>query len=239
MMRTLIEGAERLNLRLSQEQVRQFQVYCQELMAGARRGGLTAVTDAEGIQRRHFLESLALLVALERYGLSGDRAIDIGSGAGFPGLPIKIVRPQLKLSLVESAGKKAAFLESLLQRLGLAGVQVIKARAEELAHDPEHREGYDLALARALAPLPALAELALPFLHLGGLLAAPKGSRAPQEVKAAASALALCGGQLEAVQRLDVPAARVAPILVLVRKVAPTPERFPRRPGIPVKRPLR
>jgi len=239
MMQTLIEGAQRLNFGLTQEQIRQFQDYCQKLMAEAPSVGLTAVIDPEGIQRRHFLESLALLAVLKQKGAIGEKAIDIGSGAGFPGLPFKIVEGQLALTLVESSRKKAAFLERLVQDLGLSDVQVVCVRAEELAHNPGYRECYDLALARALAPLPTLVELALPFLCLGGHLAAPKGSRALQEVEVATTALALCGGQVEETQRLDVPGVRVAPILVLIRKVAPTPSRFPRRPGIPAKRPLR
>ena len=238
-MKTLAKGAELLKLPLTATQLRQFDIYCQELMAHADRAGLTAVSDAEGIQRRHFLESLALLVALERRGARGESVIDIGSGAGFPGLPIKIVRPTCRLTLLESTAKKAEFLGYLVQRLGLEDVLVLAARAEEVAHDPAHREGYDLALARALAPLPVLTELALPFLRLGGWLASPKGSGAPKEVEAAAGALALCGGRLEGLQRLEVPQAKVAPTLVLVRKVAPTPPRFPRRAGIPAKRPLR
>ncbi|HKZ50758.1 MAG TPA: 16S rRNA (guanine(527)-N(7))-methyltransferase RsmG, partial [Dehalococcoidia bacterium] len=165
--------------------------------------------------------------------------IDIGSGAGFPGLPMKIVRPALRLTLLESARKRADFLSNLVERLGLTEVAVVAARAETLARDPAHRESYDLALARALAPLPVLVELALPFLRLGGWLASPKGSGAAQEVEEAAGALVLCGGRVEGMERLAVPETPSPPTLVLVRKVAPTPERFPRRPGIPAKRPLR
>ncbi len=238
-METLVKGCQQLKLPLTAAQLRQFDVYCQELIAQADRAGLTAITDAEGIQRRHFLEALALLASLQRRGALGERVIDIGTGAGFPGLPIKIVRPGLQLTLLESKAKKVEFLQHLVERLGLEGVLVAAARAEELAHDPAHRERYDLALARALAPLPVLAELALPFLRLGGWLASPKGSGAAREVEAAARALETCGGRLEGLERLEVPQAKVAPSLVLVRKVAPTPPRFPRRPGIPAKRPLR
>ncbi len=238
-MSTLSECAERLNLALSPEQVAAFATYLRELIAERPRAGLTSLTDSEGVQRRHFVESLALLRALEEAGVSGASAIDIGTGAGFPGLPIKIVRPLLALTLVEATGKKAAFLERLAQRLELAGVTVIQARAEELGHHPAHRAAYDLALARAVAPLPVLVELALPLLRLGGYLAAPKGSAAPREVKEAAAALQACGGRVELVRCLEIPAAGPVPTLVLVRKVAETPERYPRRPGIPAKRPLR
>jgi 16S rRNA (guanine527-N7)-methyltransferase len=168
-----------------------------------------------------------------------EAAIDIGSGAGFPGLPIKIVRPRLTLTLLEAHGRRSAFLQRLVQRLGLKDVTVINSRAEELAHDPGHRETYDLALARAVAPLAVLIELALPFLKVGGLLAAPKGSGARREAQEALAALRTCGGLLESLRPLEVPGAETAPTLVLMRKTSSTPERFPRRPGIPAKRPLR
>lgn len=240
-MRTLGRGAKQLRFRLGPDQVDAFRAYADELAAALRlrRMRLTALTDPEDVQRRHFLEPLALLVALEEIGALGETAIDIGSGAGFPSLPIKIVRPALRLTLLEAHAKRAAFLERLVQRLGLEGVVVVRGRAEEVAHDPDHREAYDLALARAVAPLPVLVELALPFLRLGGMLAAPKGSAARREVREAAAALRACGGLVEAVRPLAAPYAETPPTLVIVRKVSATPQRFPRRPGIPAKRPLR
>ena len=184
-MEALGRGGKRLRIGLHPAQLEAFRTYMEELQAARPRLRLTALSEPEAIQRRHFLEPLALLVALEEAGALGETAIDIGSGAGFPGLPIKIVRPALKLTLLESHGKRAAFLERLVQRLALEGVTVVSGRAEEVAHTPEHREAYDLALARAVAPLPVLVELALPFLRTGGLLAAPKGSGARREVREA------------------------------------------------------
>jgi 16S rRNA (guanine527-N7)-methyltransferase len=238
-MRTLAEGTKRLRLGVSPDQLEAFRAYMEEMEAARPSLRLTALTDPEAVQRRHFLEPLALLVALEEMGPLGEAAIDIGSGAGFPGLPIKIVRPGLTLTLLEAHGRRAAFLQRLVQRLGLKGVTVINSRAEELAHDPDHREAYELALARALAPLPVLIELALPFLTVGGLLAAPKGSGARREVQDAVAALRACGGLVESLRPLQVPGAETAPTLVVVRKTSGTPNHFPRRPGIPAKRPLR
>src|SRR3970282_2086592 len=186
-----------------------------------------------------FLEPLALLAALERLGALGTDVIDIGSGAGFPGVPMKIVRPELRLTLLEANGKRAAFLERLVQRLGLEEVTVVKRRAGGAGPGRDHREAYDLALARAVAPLPVLVEMALPFLRLGGALAAPKGSAARREITEAASALAACGGTVEYVGALDVPETETPPTLVVIRKKSATPARFPRRPGIPAKHPLR
>ena len=238
-MQTLLRGAKRLRFELRPKELDAFRAYLEELEAARPRLRLTALTDPEAVQRRHFLEPLALLAALERLGPLGADVIDIGSGAGFPGVPIKIVRPELRLTLLEANGKRAAFLERLVQRLGLENVTVVNQRAEEAAHDGAHREAYDLALARAVAPLPVLVELALPFLRIGGALAAPKGSGARREIAEAASALAACGGAVEYAGALEVPETQTPPILVVVRKESPTPTRFPRRPGIPAKHPLR
>jgi len=164
--------------------------------------------------------------------------IDLGTGAGIPGIPVKIVRPDLEITLLEATGKKARFVEETVKELGLSGAHVIHGRAEEMAREPAHRESYGLALARAVGPLRMLVELALPFLRIGGCLAAPKGSGAAREVREAARALAECGGTVERVGPLDVPGPGPKPMLVLVRKTAATPERYPRRTGAPRKRPL-
>jgi 16S rRNA (guanine527-N7)-methyltransferase len=184
------------------------------------------------------LESLALLKVAEDAGALGTPVIDIGSGAGFPGVPIKIARPEIEMTLLEATEKKAAFLRSLVSRLGLSGTRVIQGRAEDVAHDPGQRAVYALALARAVAPLPTLVELALPFVQVGGCLATPKGSAVAREVREAENALKLCGGVVESMSKLDVPPPGPAPTLVLVRKIAETPERYPRRSGMPAKRPL-
>ncbi|MFQ5880607.1 MAG: 16S rRNA (guanine(527)-N(7))-methyltransferase RsmG [Dehalococcoidia bacterium] len=240
-MELLAEGARSLGLALSPAQLEQFEAYYRALAVA--KVDLTAVTDYQGVQRRYFLESLALLTALYDAGAlgkgRGQRLMDLGAGAGLPGLPVKIADPSLRLVLLEATGKKAEFLRQVVEELGLMDVAVVSARAEVAAHEPDHRQAYDVVAARAVAGLPVLVELALPFLRLGGHLAAPKGSRASQEVQAAARALQACGGQVVTVRRLTVPAAVIPPTLVLVRKVAPTPPQYPRRPGIPAKRPLR
>ncbi|TMB69535.1 MAG: 16S rRNA (guanine(527)-N(7))-methyltransferase RsmG [Chloroflexi bacterium] len=227
-----------LRKHLSAVQHEQLEMYLQRLLESRRRANLTALRDRQSIERRHFGESAALLDALERAGVVESPVIDIGTGAGIPGLPFKIARPDLDITLVESSARKTQFLEEMVRELRLSGVAVCQARAEDAAHDPAHRGAYTLALARAVAPLRILAELALPFLRFGGYLATPKGSGAEREVHEATNALAVCGGAVELVERLGVVGPGPPPTLVLVRKAAETPERYPRRAGIPRKRPL-
>ena len=238
-MDVLAHIGEARGLALDDRQLGQFEDYYRLLAAASERVNLTSVLAYEDVQRRHFGESLAVAAALYRADVlrpgQAARTIDLGAGAGFPGLPIKIVHPTLRLTLLESASKKTRFLEEVVERLALTDVSVVTGRAESVAHEPDHREAYDLVLARALAPLPVLVELALPFLRLGGVLAAPKGSRAAQEVKAAAPAFQACGGRFLSAERL--PDSTLA--LVLAQKVTPTAPTYPRRPGIPAKRPLR
>lgn len=230
--------SKRLRAPLTPAQLDLFHTYAGRLLEHGRRASLTSARDAGRVYTRHFSESLALLAALEAAGVARSPIIDIGSGAGFPGLPVKIARPDLDVTLVEATGKKVRFLQALVTELALDGVTVVQARAEELARDPAFRERFPLALARALAPLPELLELVLPFVAPGGFLAAPKGSAAPREVREASRALAELGGEIVSAEVLEVPGEGPQPTLVLVRKTAPTPERYPRRTGIPHKRPL-
>jgi 16S rRNA (guanine527-N7)-methyltransferase len=227
-----------LRMQLTPQQVADFDRYASRLLEVNVRTNLTSTRDRETVYRRHFVESLALLRVLQNRDLVRSPAIDVGSGAGFPGLPIKIARTEVDLTLVEATGKKARFLESIVAELDLAGVTVVHARAEELAHDPAHRGVYRLALARTVAPLPVLLELTLPFLAIEGVLATPKGSAAQRELRESTNALAELGGAIEAALSLESPVDGPQQTVILVRKTGPTPERYPRRPGMPSKRPL-
>ena len=205
--------------------------------------GLTTVVEPAAVQQRHFLESLALVPVLSRASVSldGASAVDLGSGGGFPGVPLAIATPSLRIALVESHGRRASFLTRLVRELGLdARLRVLNARAEDAARIAEEREAHDVVLARALAPLPVLVELALPFLRIGGVLAAIKGSRAREEAASATGALQhLGGGEADVLEMPVLPGdGTSAPALVLVRKERPTPSRYPRRAGMPQRRPL-
>ena len=238
-MDKLILGAARLGLELTAAQVEAFRRYREMLVAWNRRFNLTAITDDEGIQVRHFLDSLSCLPVMEaRGGLEGRRVVDVGTGAGFPGLPLKIVRPAMRLTLVEATRKKTDFLRAVVAELGLEGVEVIHARAERVGRDPHHREHYDWALARAVAEMRILAEYLLPLVRVGGYALAQKGEQAPAEVQRAEGALALLGGEVERLEPVALPGVAERRYLVVVRKVAATPDRYPRREGMPAKRPL-
>jgi 16S rRNA (guanine527-N7)-methyltransferase len=253
-MEILREGARTLGLHLTAEHVRAFQTYYQELRVWNRRFNLTTVTRYEDVQVKHFLDSLTCLLAFP--GASSDRAeclpnvipltnrdapllcVDVGTGAGFPGLPLKIMRPALRMTLVESAQKKVTFLRHVVDRLGLKGVELLWARAEEVGQDPHHRERYDLVLGRAVADLAVLAEYCLPLCRDGGCFIAQKGADIEQELSGALPAIELLGGQVREVKDVKLPGLRELRTLVLVDKVHQTPAAFPRRPGMPSKRPL-
>jgi 16S rRNA (guanine527-N7)-methyltransferase len=234
----LAEGLGRLQLQVTTQQLERLQRYIDVLLEWAERVSLTAVRDIEGIQRRHLLESAALIAAIREHGftLQEHSLIDVGSGAGIPGIPLKILEPSLRLTLVEAKQRKAEFLTALLPELGLNDVTVITRRAEDVGHDQRHREQYDFAVAKALAPVRTLAELTLPFVRMGGLVLAPKGKEAESEVQEARVALETLKGTVRAIDEL--PLAEPPQKLVIIDKELPTPQRFPRRPGIPAKRPL-
>jgi 16S rRNA (guanine527-N7)-methyltransferase len=236
-MELLITGAREWGLELSSEQVDGFELYYQQLIAWNEWVNLTTITDYEEVQIKHFLDSLSCLQVLTSLAAQR-RCIDIGAGAGFPGLPLKIVRPEMRLTLLETTGKKVLFLEHIVGQLGLGEVEIIRGRAEELGRRPGHREGYDAALARAVAQLPVLLEYALPLLEVGGIFVAQKGGEIEDEVEAARAAMEILGGRMKEVRAVDLPELEAPRHLVVVEKVAPSPQKYPRRAGIPAKRPL-
>ena len=244
-MNLLAEGAAALGISLSCEQLGQFDLYYRELTDWNRRVNLTAITGCAETQVRHFLDSLTACLPFRDgngaplTGLPGvARVVDIGAGAGFPGLPLKLAFPELELHLVESVGKKTAFLEHIVGALGLEGVTVHTGRAETLARQPELRESFDLALVRGVARLSLLLEYALPFCREGGFAIALKHGGLDDELAQAQSALAELGGREAGLYPVDLPGLTDNRVVAAFEKTAATPERYPRRAGIPAKRPL-
>jgi 16S rRNA (guanine527-N7)-methyltransferase len=240
-MERLEIGARSFGLTLTDRHLSMFQVLYQELVDWNQRFNLTAITEYEQVQIRHFLDSLSCLLPLR--GQAGRasplRCIDVGSGAGFPGLPLKIYCPRMHMVLLEATGKKVDFLSHVSARLGLSDVLTLKGRAEEVAHDSAHREEYDVVVARAVADLPVLAEYTLPFCALGGLVIAQKGASAQEEAQAAEYAISVLGGRMQQVVPVELLGLAEPRYLVVIEKVARTPAQYPRRPGMPAKRPLR
>lgn len=236
-METFLESTRQLlDVQLTPRQVEQFAAFERELLAWNERINLTAIRDIEGIRTKHFLDSLTPL--LELRDPEPRSLIDIGTGAGFPGIPLKILLPNLKLTLVESVGKKAAFCQHVVDTLSLENVEVLTARAEDLGHDPAHREKYDWALARAVAVLPVLMEYLLPLVRVGGAALAQKGENAHAEVQASANALKHLGGVLRRLTPVSLPGVADERFLVVIDKKGTTPPLYPRRAGLPTKKPL-
>jgi 16S rRNA (guanine527-N7)-methyltransferase len=232
----LIEGARQLGLSLTAGQVALFARYQELLLEWNQHINLTAITDPAGIQVRHFLDSLSCTLAMTYR--PGQWLVDVGTGAGFPGIPLKIYYPDLRLTLVESVAKKARFLTAVVAELGLVQVDIVTERAELLGQNPEHRERYDWVVARAVAEMRVLVEYLLPLCRPGGHVLAQKGGGAPEETAAAVRAITLLGGALPRYQTIQLPGLADAHHLVIIEKQTPTPPQFPRRTGIPSKRPL-
>jgi 16S rRNA (guanine527-N7)-methyltransferase len=237
-MRTLLRhGAAQFKLELTDNQLDQFESYAEALTLWNQRVNLTRITAPDEVAIKHFLDSLSVTVALPG-STTGLTVIDIGSGAGFPGIPLKIALPHLRPTLLETTGKKTAFLEHLIDTLKLQHVTVLKARAELAGQEDTYREQYSVAVARAVGSLAVLAEYMLPFVKVGGLVIAQKGHFPQQEIQEAAHALQLLGGKIKQVLSVTVPGLDGERHLVCVQKVTRTPRQYPRRAGTPAKKPL-
>jgi len=238
-MEKLSSGAEKLGLPLNQRQLEQFHVYYQELVDWNQRVNLTRIIDYNEVQIGHFLDSLTVTLALKPPVISSSfNVIDVGSGAGLPGIPLKIMLPDIKLVLLEATAKKADFLRHIGDTLGLDDVEIMVGRAESVAHQAQYREKFAVVLSRAVASLPVLVELALPFVAADGCFIAQKKGDVEREIKLAARAIGLLGGKLREVKDIELDEFTDRRRLVIIDKVMPTSPQYPRRPGIPAKRPI-
>lgn len=221
---------------LAESQLSAARRYAELLHTWNQKINLTGITSPEDIRVKHFLDSLSCQLVME--GTPHDKVVDVGTGGGFPGLPLKLLYPEMHLSLVESTAKKTAFLSRVVQELGLNRVVVVTSRAEIVGQQPEHREQYDWALARAVALLPVLVEYLLPLVRIGGHVLAQKGESTEEELASAGDAIELLGGEIKEVRPVELPGVGDKRFLIVIKKTSPTPDKYPRRVGIPAKRPL-
>ena len=223
-------------IRLQKTQLAALEIYTKELLEWNEKFNLTAIRDVNGIHTKHFLDSFSCIQAWKNKPPTS--MIDIGTGAGFPGIPLKILYPRLQLTLVESVRKKTDFCRHIIGILNLTEVEVIHIRAEDIGHLDDHRESYDWAVARAVARLPVLVEYLLPLVKVGGNILAQKGDTGPAEAHSAEYAIKLLGGHIRQLLPITLPGVVEERYLIVVDKIATTPPGYPRKAGIPTKTPL-
>jgi len=228
------KSAAQFSIELTPEAASAFELYYRKLSQSGKRFNLTAITGIEDVARLHFVDSLSLLKVMD---FKGAKVIDIGSGAGFPGLPLKIAEPTVDLTLLDATGKRVAFLSELTREMGLL-VSCIQARAEDAAHKAEMREQYTIAVSRAVAELNILCELCLPFVCIGGTFLAMKSIDAEDEIAAAQSSMRALGAKLEGVRNYSIAGTDIKRSVAVIRKISPTPIAYPRRYARISKNPL-
>lgn len=232
----LVDGANELGIALTETQVEQFMKYKALLLEWNEKMNLTAITDDFEVITKHFLDCLTVVNALDMKNVKN--MIDIGTGAGFPGMVIKIAFPHIHVSLVDALKKRLTFLGTVIDELGLTKIEVVHSRAEDLGKKADYREGFDICASRAVANLAVLGEYTLPFVKKGGYLIALKGQKLDEELEIGKKAIAILGGELEAVVDATVPFTDLNHKIAKIKKVKETPKKYPRKSGEPTKAPL-
>lgn len=232
----LREALKKIDINLDPGQVELFANFFRELLEWNKKFNLTAIEEEEKVIIKHFYDSL-LGMKINEWPADG-KLLDLGTGAGFPGIPLKIVNPGLHVTLVDSLQKRIAFLNHLIKKLQLDGVEAVHARAEDLGRDKNYRESYDLVASRAVAQLAVLTEYCLPLVRMGGNLIAYKGPEGDIELKQASRAVETLGGQISEIKNYCLPLEESRRMIIVIKKIRTTPEKYPRRAGIPPKKPL-
>lgn len=234
------KGLEQLSITLSGEQKQQFLTYYEYLVEKNKVMNLTAITEYEEVITKHFLDSLAVVKTscFKPEKLAGKRLIDIGTGAGFPGIPLKIAFPELDILLLDSLNKRINFLNEVTEMLGLTKINTVHGRAEDYAKQKGYRESFDFCVSRAVANLSTLSEYCIPFVKQGGCFISYKSGSVDQELIQAEKAVKIMGGQREEVVRFSLADTDMDRSFVVIRKAKPTPKKYPRKAGLPSKEPL-
>ncbi len=234
MKQILKQGCKEMGIGISDSRIEQLEKYGHLLQEWNEKINLTAITDDEGIAVKHFLDSLTALLTNKVNG----SVIDVGTGAGFPGLVLKTVKPEIQLTLLDSLNKRINFLKAVAEELSLDGVEFVHGRAEDCGMNIKYREKFDTAAARAVAKLRVLAEWCLPFVKVGGYFLALKGPLADDELKDAKKAIHILGGEVEDVFETKIPYSDLSHKIIIIKKVRHTPSKYPRKPGIAIKSPI-
>lgn len=222
-------------MNISEKEANQFNKYMQLLLEWNEKINLTAITEPNQIILKHFIDSVSIL----KYIKDNDKVIDIGTGAGFPGIPIKIMNETLDITLVDSLNKRVKFLNEIIQNFELNKIQAIHARAEELGRNKEHREVYDVAVSRAVANLSTLLEYLMPFVKVGGICICMKGPNIEEELKNAENAIVELGGSVEKVDNFYLPNSDIERNIIIIKKIKKIKDKYPRKAGTPAKEPIK
>lgn len=229
------EKLKNLKIAFFVEQLEQFFVYMNLLIEWNKKMNLTAITDPEEIIIKHFIDSITILKNVE----DGSRLVDVGTGAGFPGIPLSIMNPALKITLVDSLNKRLIFLEEVIKELGLKNVEIIHSRAEDLGQNNNYREKFDYATSRAVANLTTLSEYLIPLTKINGKVICMKAGNAKDEINNAKNAVKILGGNIENVEEFNLPQTDIERTIIIIRKERETPKKYPRKAGLPSKEPIK
>lgn len=235
-MDIMLKGSKELNIELNEEMLEKFSKYKGLLKEWNEKINITTITDDVEIDQKHFLDSLTVLNSELFNGKK--KVIDIGTGGGFPGVPIKIANPLLEVTLLDSLNKRIIFLNEVIKVLNLEGISAIHGRAEEYSITEQYREKYDIAVSRAVASLNTLSEYCIPFVKVGGYFVSMKGPDVEEELKQSKNAITLLGGKLLDVKKIEIPDTDIIHSLIIIEKIKPTPTKYPRGGGKPRKNPL-
>ena len=235
MKQLLLDGAKELGINLTETQLNQFIMYKSLLQEWNEKMNLTAIIEPEEIILKHFIDSITILKQIK----DGETLVDVGTGAGFPGIPLSIMNSTLKITLVDSLNKRLIFLQEVINQLNLENVEIVHARAEEFGQNKKYREKFDIATSRAVANLSTLSEYLIPLVKIDGKVISMKASAAQEEINEAKNAIKILGGKIEKIDEFNLPQSDIGRTVIVMKKEKKTPSKYPRKPGIPSKEPIK
>ncbi|QYN52164.1 16S rRNA (guanine(527)-N(7))-methyltransferase RsmG [Lactobacillus panisapium] len=233
-----VQELSKRNFKLNEKQINQFNQYFTSLIAANQKVNLTRITEEDDVYLKHFFDSLTPLFTFSEVFKPGDTVCDVGAGAGFPSIPLKILQPELKVTIVDSLGKRLTFLQDLIEKLQLQDVTLVHGRAEDVGQKKLYREQFDIVTARAVANMAVLSEYCLPLVKKSGYFVALKGPKAEKELQDGQKAISLLGGKVIQTEELQLPTSSEERTLILVQKVKATPKKYPRQAGTPHRKPI-